>query len=136
MLATGSLSLFVAIADLKPYVHLQLVPHMTKYHQVRLHARVVWLRYLEADYRTLTSFQYWRLLIYPFAFTNSVEVLMALLAFYHMGVHVERHVLGPKPSFLNPLTFVFFPDHLGPANTLCVFATEWSCFDEILTDAI
>lgn len=34
MLITGTTSLVVALADLKPYVHLQFVPHMSKYHQV------------------------------------------------------------------------------------------------------
>ncbi|KAI5449501.1 hypothetical protein NCC49_004645 [Naganishia albida] len=66
ILLTGTASLVIALADLKPYVHLQWSPHMSTYHQ------------------------YWRLLVHPLAYTNSVELLMALLTFYHLGVHVER----------------------------------------------
>lgn len=32
----GLLSLSVSLLDIKPYFHLQLVPHMTQYRQVRL----------------------------------------------------------------------------------------------------
>jgi hypothetical protein len=34
MLLTGTASLVIALADLKPYVHLQWNPHMSRYHQV------------------------------------------------------------------------------------------------------
>lgn len=36
MIVLGLTSLAVALTDSKPYVHLQFVPHMTKYHQVRV----------------------------------------------------------------------------------------------------
>ena len=34
MMVIGVSSLVVSLMDIKPYFHLQLVPHMTKYHQV------------------------------------------------------------------------------------------------------
>jgi hypothetical protein len=34
MVVLGLTSLTVALTDMKPYTHLQLVPHMTTYHQV------------------------------------------------------------------------------------------------------
>lgn len=35
ILTTAALSLTIALADLKPYAHIQFVPHMRTYHQVR-----------------------------------------------------------------------------------------------------
>lgn len=35
MILLGLTSLAVSLTDMKPYMHLQLVPHMTKYRQVR-----------------------------------------------------------------------------------------------------
>lgn len=34
MLLLGVSSLAASLMDIKPYLHLQLVPHITKYHQV------------------------------------------------------------------------------------------------------
>lgn len=34
MVVLGLTTLTIALTDLKPYVHLQVVPHMTTYHQV------------------------------------------------------------------------------------------------------
>jgi hypothetical protein len=36
MLLLGVTTLTASLTDMKPYLHLQLVPHMTTYHQVRL----------------------------------------------------------------------------------------------------
>ncbi|GHJ84048.1 hypothetical protein NliqN6_0450 [Naganishia liquefaciens] len=66
ILTTASLSLVLALADIKQYAHVQWVPHMRTHHQ------------------------YWRLLVHPLAFTNSVDLLMAIMAFYNLGIHVER----------------------------------------------
>jgi hypothetical protein len=34
MLLLGITTLCASLLDIKPYLHLQLVPHMTQYHQV------------------------------------------------------------------------------------------------------
>jgi hypothetical protein len=39
-----------------------------------------------------TGNQIWRLWTYQAAYTNSPEVLMAVMSMYHMGVPVERSV--------------------------------------------
>lgn len=36
MLLLGITSLVTSLTDSKPYIHLQLVPHITKYHQVSI----------------------------------------------------------------------------------------------------
>lgn len=59
-------SILISLFQLKPFVHLQIHPHLTLYHQ------------------------YYRLLIQHFAFTNSSELFLALLIFYNAGVNVER----------------------------------------------
>ncbi|WRT66988.1 uncharacterized protein IL334_003954 [Kwoniella shivajii] len=64
ILALSSLS--ASLLDIKPYLHLQLVPHITKYRQL------------------------WRILIHPLAFANSTELLMGEILFYNVGVGVER----------------------------------------------
>ncbi|ORY22757.1 hypothetical protein BCR39DRAFT_550848 [Naematelia encephala] len=64
-------TLAVSLLHVKPYIHLQVVPHMTKYHQ------------------------FWRLLVHPFAFANSTELLMGELLLYNVGTNVERS-FGPR----------------------------------------
>ncbi|ORX39734.1 hypothetical protein BD324DRAFT_614782 [Kockovaella imperatae] len=71
MMLLGISSLTVSLLDVKPYLHLQLVPHMTKYHQ------------------------FWRIVIHPLAFTNSSELLMGLVLLYTVGIPIERS-FGPR----------------------------------------
>lgn len=66
MMLLGVSTLVASLLDVKPYLHLQFVPHMTKYHQ------------------------YWRILTHPFAFANSAELLMGEVLLYGAGVHTER----------------------------------------------
>ncbi|KAK1924713.1 hypothetical protein DB88DRAFT_509787 [Papiliotrema laurentii] len=71
MMILGISSLAVSLMEIKPYFHLQVVPHMTKYHQ------------------------FWRILVHPFVFTNSTELLMGELLLYNVGVKIERS-FGPR----------------------------------------
>ncbi|CAD6584234.1 MAG: hypothetical protein TREMPRED_003776 [Tremellales sp. Tagirdzhanova-0007] len=76
MLFVGISSLAASLLDIKPYLHLQLVPHITKYHQ------------------------FWRILSHPFAFANSTELLMGELVLYNVGVGIERRVIWSPQSFI------------------------------------
>ncbi|KAK8869937.1 hypothetical protein IAR55_000505 [Kwoniella newhampshirensis] len=66
MALLGISSLSASLLDVKPYLHLQLVPHLTKYHQ------------------------FWRIAVHPLAFANSTELLVGLILFYNVGVGIER----------------------------------------------
>ncbi|WWD15788.1 hypothetical protein CI109_100212 [Kwoniella shandongensis] len=66
MIILGLSSLSASLLDIKPYLHLQLVPHLTKYHQ------------------------FWRIATHPLAFANSTELLMGELLLYNVGVGIER----------------------------------------------
>ncbi|KAL7422189.1 hypothetical protein Q5752_002835 [Cryptotrichosporon argae] len=66
MLLLGATSLAASLLDIKPYLHLQLVPHLSKYHQ------------------------FWRLLIHPLAFSNSTELVVGELLLYKIGAGIER----------------------------------------------
>ncbi|WWC61273.1 uncharacterized protein I303_103854 [Kwoniella dejecticola CBS 10117] len=59
-------SISASLLDIKPYLHLQLVPHMTKYRQ------------------------FWRIAVHPLAFANSTELLMGEILLYNVGVAIER----------------------------------------------
>ncbi|KAH9482308.1 Rhomboid-like protein 20 [Psilocybe cubensis] len=59
-------SVCFGIFDLKHYLHLQFVPHISTYHQ------------------------YWRLFIHHLAFSNSSDLLLAVLLLYNVGIHIER----------------------------------------------
>ncbi|WVF72334.1 hypothetical protein IAT40_007147 [Kwoniella sp. CBS 6097] len=66
MIMLGLTTLSASLLDIKPYLHLQLVPHITKYHQI------------------------WRIAIHPFAFANSTELVLGELLLYNAGTSVER----------------------------------------------
>lgn len=58
MMLLGVSTLVASLLDVKPYLHLQFVPHMTKYHQVGVillvlffHVRLTLLKVL-ADFNT------------------------------------------------------------------------------------
>lgn len=38
----------------------------------------------------VTDTQFWRILIHPFAFANSIELLMGEILLYNVGVGIER----------------------------------------------
>ncbi|KAJ3835041.1 hypothetical protein F5878DRAFT_664230 [Lentinula raphanica] len=67
LMATLALtSIVVGIFDVKHYFHLQLVPHISKYHQ------------------------YWRLALHNIAFANSSDLFLAELILFQDGIQVER----------------------------------------------
>jgi hypothetical protein len=89
MMVVGISSLAVSLLDIKPYFHLQIVPHMTQYHQVGRRPRT---QGRKADA------QLWRILVHPFAFANSTELFMAELVLYNVGVSIERYVFPASHS--------------------------------------
>lgn len=81
-LAVGSVC--ASLFQLKPFVHLQIHPHLDTHHQ------------------------YYRPLVQHVAFTNSSELFLALLLFYNAGVKVERTFGTYKyASFLAVTTVIF-----------------------------
>lgn len=77
-------SVLISLFQLKPFVHLQLDPHIYTHHQ------------------------WYRLVTQHFAFTNSSELLLALLLLYNAGVKVERTFGTFKfASFLAIVTAVY-----------------------------
>ncbi|GMK57803.1 hypothetical protein CspeluHIS016_0406370 [Cutaneotrichosporon spelunceum] len=66
MVVLGITTLTISLLGAKPYAHLQLVPHITKYRQ------------------------YFRVPLHPFAFANSTELLVGELLLYHVGRGIER----------------------------------------------
>ncbi|EMD40510.1 hypothetical protein CERSUDRAFT_111107 [Gelatoporia subvermispora B] len=66
MLGIAITSITAGLFDVKYYLHLQLVPHLSKYHQ------------------------YWRLFTWQTACSNSSDLFLCELLLYSVGVHVER----------------------------------------------
>ena len=66
ILILSTTTLVASLFQLKPYIHLQLSPHIFVHHQ------------------------YYRLVSQHCAFTNSSEVLLTLILLYNAGVKVER----------------------------------------------
>lgn len=66
MMACALTSITAGVFDVKHYLHLQLVPHLSRHHQ------------------------YWRLLTHHLAFSNSSDLLLAELLLYGVGVNIER----------------------------------------------
>lgn len=77
-------SVCTSLFQLKPFVHLQIHPHLDTHHQ------------------------YYRPFLQHFAFTNSSELFLALLLFYNAGVKVERTFGTYKyASFFAVVTVIF-----------------------------
>ncbi|KAL4076271.1 hypothetical protein V8B97DRAFT_1923123 [Scleroderma yunnanense] len=66
MMACALTSIFSGVFDVKHYLHLQFVPHLSRH------------------------YQYWRLLTHTLAFSNSSDLLLAELLLYGVAVHIER----------------------------------------------
>lgn len=66
MMGSALTSIIGGIFDVKHYLHLQLVPHVSRNHQ------------------------YWRLLLHHTAFSNSSDLIVAEILLYGVGVHIER----------------------------------------------
>ncbi|KAI1796117.1 hypothetical protein LXA43DRAFT_988443 [Ganoderma leucocontextum] len=72
MLGIALTSAVVGIFDLKHYLNLQLVPHISKHHQ------------------------YWRLLVHHLACASSSDLLLTELLLYNVGIPIERAFGGVK----------------------------------------
>lgn len=84
LILVSIVSVLVSLFQLEPFVHLQLQPHIYVHHQ------------------------WYRLVSQHFAFTNSSELLLALLLFYNAGVKVERTFGTYKfASFLVVVTSIY-----------------------------
>ncbi|KAI5982669.1 hypothetical protein EDD15DRAFT_2512486 [Pisolithus albus] len=68
MMACALTSITAGVFDVKHYLHLQLVPHLSRHHQ------------------------YWRLLTHHLAFSNSSDLFLAELLLYVVGVNIERQL--------------------------------------------
>lgn len=66
MVGCGITSLLAGLFDVKHYLHLQLVPHLSRHHQ------------------------YWRLAVHYLAFSNSSDLFIAQLVLYNVGIQIER----------------------------------------------
>ncbi|KAJ7506593.1 hypothetical protein B0H11DRAFT_2219285 [Mycena galericulata] len=66
MVGIGLTSILVSVFDVKHYFHLQLVPHISRH------------------------YQYWRLGVHHFAFSNSSELFIAEILLYNIAVQIER----------------------------------------------
>ncbi|KAI5123411.1 hypothetical protein M0805_006117 [Coniferiporia weirii] len=66
MIGCAATSLVASIFDVKHYLHLQLIPHLSRHHQ------------------------YWRLFVHHFAFSNSSELLLAEILLYNVSIPIER----------------------------------------------
>jgi len=66
MLFCAVTSIVTGIFDVKHYLHLQLVPHISRH------------------------YQYWRLFAHHLAFSNSSDLLVAEIVLWNVGVHIER----------------------------------------------
>ncbi|KAJ3487732.1 hypothetical protein NLI96_g3344 [Meripilus lineatus] len=77
MLGVALASISAGIFDVKHYLHLQIVPHISKYHQ------------------------YWRLASHHIACVNSSDLFLIELLLYNASVHIERAFGSAKfASFL------------------------------------
>ncbi|KAJ7771042.1 hypothetical protein DFH07DRAFT_239395 [Mycena maculata] len=66
MVGIGLTSILVSVFDVKHYFHLQLVPHISRH------------------------YQYWRLGVHHFAFSNSSDLFIAEIILYNIAVQIER----------------------------------------------
>ncbi|RXK35291.1 hypothetical protein M231_07462 [Tremella mesenterica] len=71
MLFLGITTITASLLDIKPYLHLQLVPHITQYRQL------------------------WRIPLHPFAFANSTELLLGEILLHNVSRGIERS-FGPR----------------------------------------
>lgn len=116
MVITALGSLAVSIADLKPYVHLPLIPHLTRDHQVCRSSRGHAFGRESADEG---GTQLYRLAIHQIVFQNSVELLMAELSLYQTGRYVERWVRSQARENAVPMSLglIIHADLSGLAST-------------------
>ena len=85
-------SIAAGIFDLKHYLNLQIVPHISRHHQVwEFYAIQL---YVAEDIKPCE--QYWRLLVYHLACGSSSDLLLTELLLYNTGIPIERAFGGVK----------------------------------------
>ena len=85
MLVVAATSIFAGIFDIKHYLHLQLVPHITKHHQVSRELECLSEMIFGSRFA-----QYWRLFAHHAACASSSDLLLTELLLYNASVHIER----------------------------------------------
>ncbi|KAN0097204.1 hypothetical protein V8E55_001650 [Tylopilus felleus] len=113
MIGYALTSIVCGIFDFKHYLHLQLVPHVSRHHQ------------------------YWRLATHHVAFSSSSDLLLAELLLYGVGINIERQFGSVKfASFTLVSTLMstilefsslilfhrFGINHIPPGPTALVFS--------------
>ncbi|KAF9226780.1 hypothetical protein BS17DRAFT_776121 [Gyrodon lividus] len=113
MMSCALTSIVGGVLDMKHYLHLQLVPHISRHHQ------------------------YWRLVTHHLAFSNSSDLLLAELLLYGVGVNIEQQFGSIKfasftiVSALMATTLEFLAlillhrvgiNHIPPGPTAVVFS--------------
>ena len=83
MICIALTSVAAGIFDVKHYLHLQLVLHISKYHQVSCCGESVQSAYI-------VRLQYWRLFTHHLACPSSSDLLLTELLLYNAAVHIER----------------------------------------------
>ncbi|KAF8622179.1 hypothetical protein AX15_007291 [Amanita polypyramis BW_CC] len=82
MIGSAVSSILVGLFDMKHYLHLQFVPHISRYHQ------------------------YWRLPMHHMAFSNSTDLLLAEILLFNVGVLIERQFGSVKYASFVLITFL------------------------------
>ncbi|KAF8508205.1 hypothetical protein JB92DRAFT_3195142 [Gautieria morchelliformis] len=90
-----------SLFDIKPYFHLQLIPHLSRHHQ------------------------YWRLLSQHFACTNSSVLLLMELILYNSAVKFASFItmsalVSSTLSFMTLLAFHRLDISYLPAGPMCI----------------
>ncbi|CAL1700219.1 unnamed protein product [Somion occarium] len=108
MLSLALTSIAVGIFDVKHYVHLQLVPHLSKHHQ------------------------YWRLFSHHVACANSSDLFLAELLLYNIAIPIERTFGSVKYA-----SFVLLATLLNTMFTFVVMlALRMSTYTEALLNYV
>ena len=77
-------TLMAALFDVRHYFHLQLIPHISRDHQVREPLSSI------SQQDTERCFKYWRLLTSPFVLGDSSDLVVMELVLYEVSVQIER----------------------------------------------
>lgn len=101
MLGIALTSVAAGIFDLKHYLNLQLVPHISKHHQVRHTV----LPAVKIQFTLTVPLKYWRLLVYHLVCGSSSDLLLVETYLYNVSICVERafgsvkYAVCPSSSF-------------------------------------
>ena len=89
-------SIAAGIFDLKHYVNLQLVPHISKHHQVGCSQQYRTHSNTDNEARPYLHPQYWRLLVHSLVCGSSSDLLLTELLLFNVGIPIERAFGGVK----------------------------------------